>query len=288
MPSATIKLFLAHGDAKRLRTAELSNWNGKAVAGPRSELDALLARDEAARSGVYLLIGTDPESGRPAVYVGEAEFIRDRLRCHVDRDFWNHALFFVSKDDNLTKAHVRYLEGRLIDQARSIGRASVMNGQSSGARLPESDREDMEIFLEKIHQLLPVLGSDTLTPIGSVPSNASETKALVAEIKGLKAIGRLSPTGFVVLKGSQAVLEERASARKYPSVLANRSKLIEERILIREEDHYAFAQDTEFSSPSAAAAVVHGGSANGLLAWKTQDGRTLKDLEAGVRESPGS
>jgi hypothetical protein len=67
MPSATIKLFLAHGDAKRLRTAELLNWSGKAVAGPRSELDGVLGREEAEKSGVYFLIGTDPESGESAV-----------------------------------------------------------------------------------------------------------------------------------------------------------------------------------------------------------------------------
>ena len=84
MPSATIKLFLVHGDAKRLRTAELSNWTGKAIGGPRSELDSVLARDEAANSGVYLLSGTDSESGKSAVYVGEAESIRDRLRGHLD------------------------------------------------------------------------------------------------------------------------------------------------------------------------------------------------------------
>jgi len=117
MPTATIKLFLVHGEPKRLRTAELSNWTGKAIAGPRSELDGVLAREEAAKPGVYFLSGIDSESGKPAVYVGEAESIRDRLRGHLDKDFWNHVVFFVSKDENLTKAHIRYLEGRLIEQA---------------------------------------------------------------------------------------------------------------------------------------------------------------------------
>ena len=280
MPSATIKLFLVHGDAKRLRTAELSNWTGKAVAGPRSELDGVLARDEAAKSGVYFLSGTEPESGKPAVYVGEAESIRDRLRGHLDKDFWNHVLFFISKDENLTKAHIRYLEGRLIEQAKSAGRALVMNGQSSGAKLPESDREDIEIFLERIHQLMPVLGADALLPIGSMPAGNAEKEILVCEIKGLKATGHLTPTGFVVLKGSQAVLKERASAQQYPNALASRRRLIEDGTLVEGEAHLKFIRDAEFSSPSAAATVVHGGSANGLLAWKNKDGRTLKELEA--------
>ncbi len=279
MPSATIKLFLVHGDAKRLRTAELSNWTGKAVAGPRSELDGVLTRDEAAKSGVYFLSGTDSESGKSAVYVGEAESIRDRLRGHLDKDFWNHVVFFISKDENLTKAHVRYLEGRLIEQARLAGRALVMNGQSSGSKLPESDREDMEIFLGRIHQLMPVLGADALLPIGSAPEGPAEKQILVCEIKGLKASGHLTPTGFVVLKGSQAVLKERASAHQYPYTLVSRNRLIEDGTLVEEREHLKFTRDAEFSSPSAAATVVHGGSANGLLAWKSKGGKTLKELE---------
>lgn len=280
MPSATIKLFLVHGDAKRLRTAELSNWTGKAVAGPRSELDGVLARDEAAKPGVYFLMGTDAEFGKSAVYVGEAESIRDRLRGHLEKDFWNHVVFFISKDENLTKAHIRYLEGRLIEQAKSAGRALVMNGQSSGSKLPESDREDMEIFLERIHQLMPVLGVDALLPIGSTPAGHAEKQILVCKIKGLKATGHLTPTGFVVLKGSQAVLKERASAHDYPYTLATRKRFIEDGTVVQDGEHYKFTRDAEFSSPSAAATVVHGGSANGLLAWKSKGGKTLKELEA--------
>jgi len=222
MPSATIKLFLVRGEAKRLRTAELSNWTGKAVAGPRSELDRVLDREEAAKSGVYFLTGTDAESGKGAVYVGEAESIRDRLRGHLEKDWWNHVVFFSSKDENLTRAHIRYLEGRLIEQARSAGRVVVMNSQSSGAKLPESDREDMEIFLKRIHQLMPVLGADALLPIGSTPVGGGQERVLICTIKGLKATGRLIPAGFVVLKGSQAVLKERASAHKYPYTLVAR------------------------------------------------------------------
>jgi hypothetical protein len=280
MASATIKLFLVHGEAKRLRTAELSNWTGKAVAGPRSELDSVLGRDEATKSGVYLLSGTDSASGKPAVYVGEAESIRDRLRGHLDKDWWNHVVFFVSKDENLTKAHIRYLEGRLIEQARSAGRAVVMNGQASGAKLPESDREDMEVFLERVHQLMPVLGADALVPIGSMPAGSAQEQILICEIKGLKATGHPIPTGFVVLKGSQAVLKERTSAHQYPYTLVARKKLIEDGTLVKHGEHFVFTRDAEFSSPSAAATVVHGGSANGLLAWKTRSGKTLKELEA--------
>ena len=280
MPSATIKIFLAHGDPKRLRTAELSNWTGKAVAGPRSEFESVLAREESHKSGVYFLTGIDPETGTSAVYIGEAESVRDRVKNHLDKDFWNQIVFFTSKDENLTKAHIRYLEGRLIDQAKQVARALVKNGQGSGARLPESDREDMEIFLEKIHQLLPVLSVEVLVPMAATAKAATERESLTCEIKGLKATGYLTPNGIVVLAGSQAVLKERASSQRYPWALNMRQKLKDDGVLSAKVDHLVFTQDAEFSSPSAAAAVVHGGHANGLIAWKNQKGMTLKELEA--------
>jgi hypothetical protein len=219
MSSATIKIFLVHGDPKRLRTAELSNWTGKAVAGPRSEFDSVLSREESQKSGVYLLTGIHPETGKSAVYIGEAEAIKDRVKGHLDKDFWNHIAFFTSKDENLTKAHIRYLEGRLIEQAKQAGRAVVINSQGSGSRLPESDREDMEIFLEKIHQLLPVLGVEVLVPRTINAVGVTELELLFCQIKGLKATGHLTPNGIVVLAGSQAVLIDRPSSQKYPWAL---------------------------------------------------------------------
>jgi hypothetical protein len=280
MPTATIKIFLVHGDPKRLRTAELSNWTGKAVAGPRSEFDSVLAREESQNSGVYFLTGIDPETGETAVYIGEAESIRDRVKGHLDKDFWNHVVFFTSKDENLTKAHIRYLEGRLIEQARKAGRAEVKNSQASGSKLPESDREDMEIFLDKIHQLLPVLGVEVLVPTISELADANEAETLSCEIKGLKATGHLTPNGIVVLVGSQAVLTERPSAQKYPWPINMRQQLKDQGALAENVDRLVFTKDVEFSSPSAAAAVIHGGHANGLIAWKNKYGKTLKELES--------
>ena len=223
-------------------------------------------RGRSTASGVCFLTGTDPVSGKPAIYIGEAENINDRVRSHLEKDFWNQIVYFVSKDENLTKAHIRYLEGKLIEKARSASRALVTNGQSSGAKLPESDREDMEVFLEKISQLLPVLGVELLVPSSGAVEGPVEREKLLCEIKGLKAQGHLSPNGFLILKGSQAVLHDRASSQKYPWARNMRQKLKEDGILTEHENRLVFTKDTEFSSPSAAAAVVHGGLANGLIA----------------------
>jgi len=280
MPSATIKLFLVHGDPKRLRTAELSNWTGKAVSGPRTEFDSVLAREESDKSGIYFLTGTDSETGKPAIYIGEAECVRDRVKNHNDKDFWNQVTFFVSKDENLTKAHIRYLEGQLLALAKTAGRAVVANTQGSGSKLPESDRGEMEVFLEKINQLLPVLGIDLLVPMaGSTTPDAPTSKLLYCEIKGLKATGFRSANGFLVQKGSEAVASERPSSEKWPWTRNLRQKLKDDGVLTANDDRLLFTRDIEFGSPSAAAAVIHGGHANGLTAWKDASGKPLKELE---------
>lgn len=280
MPSATIKIFLPHGDPKRLRTGEISNWSGKAVAGPRTELDQILKREESSSAGVYILSGIDPFSGKAAAYIGEAESIKDRIKQHLSKDFWSQLVFFTSKDENLTKAHVRFLEGRLITLAKDAKRADLTNSQASSAKLPESDVADMEIFLDRIEQLLPALGVDVLVPVTSDAGTPAESELLFCEVNGLKATARLTPNGIVVLKGSQAAPSLRPSAADYPWIVKSREQLQKEKVLVATKDALAFKQDHEFSSPSAAAAIIHGGTANGRTAWKNGKGKTLKALES--------
>lgn len=274
MKAATIKLFLASGAPTGLRTAEISNWSGKAVAAPRTEFDSLLQRDELTGAGVYLLVGNNPNNDKVALYVGEAESVVKRIKSHKAKDFWVSAVAFVSKDENLTKAHVRYLEGRLILLAQRAN-VELQNSVSSGARLPESDAAEMEVFLEKVLQLMPVLGFPNLRR--SEQADNPRASVLICEIKGSKARGARTDTGFVVYEGSQAVADDRPSAT---FSVERRQQLLEEGVLIREDSHFVFTQDYEFTSPSAAASIIHGGHANGLTAWKNTDGKSLKDIEA--------
>lgn len=283
MGSATIKLFLVYGDPKSLRTAEISNWSGKAIAAPRTELDKLLARDELKNAGIYILTGADPITGQPMAYLGEAEVLADRVRQHRGKDFWVSAFIFITKDENLTKGHIKYLEGRLLKDAIKIGRYKLNNIQSSGAKLPESDREDMEVFLEKVHQLLPVLGSELLSPIAGPPTSSVAAENLFCKINTLVARGRRTASGFVVFKGSQAALKDRPQAAKYaPWAVRRRAQLIEDRVLARSGNALIFTKDFEFTSPSAAAGVIRGGTAPGPIKWKNKDGRTLKEIEESI------
>ncbi len=276
MQAATIKLFLPTGDATGIRTAEISNWTGKAIAGPRTEFDTLLKRPELDSPGIYLLLGSD-ESGDPLIYIGEAECVQGRLRQHKNKEFWVQVIAFTSKDETLTKGHIKYLEGELIKQAIAVGKATLDNSQGGNAVLPESDVADMEVFLSKLYQLLPVLGADVFSP---ATANKPKTSHMLTCKKGknIVATGQRSTNGFVVFQGSVAA---EAETRAVPEVVTkNRAKLITKQILILSDGVYEFTKDHEFSSPSLAAAVVRGSSVNGLVEWKNKDGQTLKSIEA--------
>jgi hypothetical protein len=215
MTSATIKRFLPHGDAKRLRVGEVSNWTGKELAAPRTELEDLLSRDELESSGIYFLLGFNPDSGAGLAYIGEAEVIRDRLKQHMSKDFWSSVVVFVSKDENLTKAHIRYSENRILQEAKAIGRYALENTNSSSPKLPQSDREDMEVCLSRIRQVMPVLGSDLLSPISGSTKPVHPQPELVCKIKSALARGRRTESGSVVF-GQSTGRPCRSALRRKP------------------------------------------------------------------------
>jgi len=272
--AATIKLFLVHGSPNGLRTAELSNWSGKAIAAPRIEIKEFLKRVELNSPGVYLLTGVDPASGDNAIYIGEAESVSVRLKGHASKDFWNSVTVFVSKDENLTKSHIKYLEGKLIELVLEVGSSYVINSVGSGAKLPESDAAEMDVFLQKMLQLLPVLGISHFHKLSE--EKKSEEDLLYCKIKGLIATGKRTANGFVVFSGSQAVLKDRESAN---NLKVKREDFLSKGFLTEKKDHLLFTRDIEFGSPSTAGGVVKGGSTNGLTSWKNSNGIELKEIE---------
>jgi hypothetical protein len=167
---STIRIYLADGSATSLFTAEIINWTGKIISAPRSQLATLLQRTDIQRTGVYILAGPDPETPlNEQVYIGESDKVLQRLLQHnnnVKKDFWERTLIIISKDENLTKAHVRYLESRLIQIGMQAQRATLVNGTAPPPpALPESDVADMEYFLLNRQILLPVLGFTFASPV---------------------------------------------------------------------------------------------------------------------------
>jgi hypothetical protein len=277
-----ITIFLQHGDANGLRSALVPVWNGKAFAAPRTELDELLAIEDLANTGVYILFGkADVLSGeKPHAYIGQAEVICDRLKRHKSEEFWISAIVFVGNDNTFTVAHARYLERQLIAEATEVDRFTLDNDNSSKAKLPEEQRTDIDEFLFRIRQLLPLLGSNILVPIVQPGANKQPGGTLFCCVKGAEARGHRTTGGFVVLQGSTAVLQEKAASKQYaPHTIARRKQLVDDGTLVQKDGFYAFTKDAEFSSPSAAAAVITGGTADGLSYWRTEDGQILKELE---------
>jgi len=272
----SIKIFLPTGDPAGLRTIEKSNWSGCGLLVPRSLFGEARKRRELARTGVYVLVGPPEESGLPRLYVGEGDPIRLRLEQHAaKKDFWTSCIAFTGKDENLNKAHVQYLEARLVALATQAKRCVLDNANAPQLpSLSEADAADAEGFLAEMMLCFPVLG------VGAFSAGAPDPKGgleLALSARGVEARGMETPQGFAVRSGSQAALSEVPSCHAYLKEL--RAALVENGVLKAFGDGYAFTQDYLFSSPSTAAGVVLGRSANGRIEWKTADGRTLKAIQ---------
>lgn len=286
MNGKTIRIYLVDGVPNGILTAEIINWTGKVIVAPRTKLPELAGRTEVKRTGVYCLVGPDPNSpNRERVYVGEGDSVLSRLTSHErddSKDFWTRTVVVISKDENLTKSHGRFLESRLIEMAQDAGRAHLANGTApSPPLLPEPDVADMEFFLEQMKMILPVLGFDFLQPkavVGS-PTAKQVSPTFVIKTVGVMAKAQEIDGEILVQQGSTA---RKQGVDSWTSYRALRHQLVDEGRLIDSDDPplLVFAEDVSFSSPSAAAAVVMGRTANGRIEWKVEGtGQTYQEWQ---------
>ncbi|WP_300668214.1 GIY-YIG nuclease family protein [Desulfoluna sp.] len=281
----SIKLFLMDADPEGRMICELSNWTGKAYRIPRRKVGECRSREELTSTAVYLLFGPPETAGQPRVYIGETENAFERLKQHVSKsDFWNEAVVFISKDENLNKAHVKFLESRFHEDAVVAARYAVENDQTpTRSSISEADQAEMGEFAVYARLLLNTMGFKVFEPIVK-PVDAAESLAQTDDIFYLAGAGDAEGTGlrtadgFVVRKGSHARLDPTPACQK--GFLARRDDLIASGKLRKLDHVYEFVEDVLFSSPSTAAAIVLGRSANGRTEWKTASGVTLKEIEA--------
>lgn len=271
-----IELFLVNGSADSLIIAELSNWNGKAIKIPRTEISAL-NREDIKGPGVYFLFCKE-DDGTDSAYIGEAENVHERLIQHL-RDYqsgkeayyWNSAVTFLGRD--LNKALIRYLENRFVEIARECGRYSILTKNTyKNTVLKESQIATMEEFIDNVKILINTLGYKILVP---TPKATDNTVYLYCKGSGASAKGFVSVGGFTVLAGSKVSDTIAPSFETRGKSYYNlRTALEKDGIIVDGR----FVKDYEFSAPSAASAVVRGHTSNGNVDWKTEDGRKLKDL----------
>lgn len=294
----TVRIYLADGSPTGIRHAEVVNWTGQAIVCPRARIGELAGWPQAQRPGIYLLLGEDPEFSRPMAYIGEAENVLTRLKQHVvKKEFWDQVVFFSSKDDNLTKVHVKYLESRIVELATVARRRALENGTApQPPSLPVSDQSAMEEFLDTARALLGTLGILLLEPVSrqnreiaprteaeAVASNnragALSSTPLYYRLPrfGVEATGYIADEGFVVATGSIG------SSSVWPSLSAEHTKLRSDLIAngsIEEAGvHLRFTRDVLLASPAVACRVISGAGSGSRASWENQDGATLRDLE---------
>lgn len=282
-----LTVFMIDGSENGPRTIEIGNWSGKAIYSPRAKLIDLLKRSEFDKPGVYLL-KFDPlgNNYNERIYIGEAEKIGIRLKQHInnpEKDF-KECIAFISKDDLLTKSHIKYMESRLVNIANEAKNAEIENGNTpTESFLSEADISDMEYFIEQIKLILPINGFYGLVPNTITKENKKkideeikETDKYIINAKNITATLYETSEGFIVIENSFAVLETTKSINE--NWIKLRNKLIETGNLIKENDKYRFAKDTLFSSLSAASATVLGRQSNGSTEWKTEHGKSYKQV----------
>ena len=293
----SIRIYLKDGTVTGIRSGEVVNQTIQCFECPRNRIAELKTYPEANRPSVYFLFGNDDNSGEPKAYIGEAENVYERLQSHLsNKEFWNEVLFFVSKDENLTKSHVKFLESRIIQSATLIKRYKIDNeNQSQASSLPAADRDAMEEFLVYIKLLLGVFGHkllEELTPMQTKSSAMNfsiidsestvdvekivQSTQLYLNISGLKASAVYTDEGIVVLTGSEAAKDIQLSLPMgYRDI---RQRLINNGILKETENKYVFTSDYLFDTPSPAAAIIVGYSINGKNSWKNKDGYSLNEM----------
>jgi len=229
-------------------------------------------RNDLRKTGVYFLIGLN-EDDKETVYIGEAEDVFKRLHQHQERDDWTEALVFISKDENLNKAHIKYLEFSLYNEAVEAKRYKVLNSNvPTKPAISEAEIAVMGEFSTNLKLLVGAFGFKIFEKL-TESFISTQDKYFIDSARGAVATGIMTTEGFVVFKGSKIARTEVPSMPT--SFKKKRAQIINEKIVI----DFEFTQDYLFSSPSTAAAVIMGRSANGLLEWKLKDGSTLRENE---------
>lgn len=272
----SIKIFLPDGSPDGVRIVEKSNWTGCGLVCPRSLFAENKQRQEFKRTGVYILADATGQAEWPRIYIGEGDPILDRIVGHDSKkDFWNVLFAFTSKDANLNKAHVQYLESRLCHLAKDAKRCNLENGNMPQLpSLSEPEQAEMEGYLDEMLLCFPVIG---LQVFEKAEQKTADKQLLYCKGKGVLATGFEAKEQFVMQAGSQAVLTEVPSIREYTSGV--RKSLVDKGVLKMDGEVYRLSQDYQFNSPSTAAGVVLGREANGRTEWKTKDGTTLKEIQ---------
>ena len=291
MSARTLELFFIDGKPDGMLTAEVFGWTGHILVAPRTRLPDALKRKESSYTGVYILLGEQNEE--PMAYIGEGENIANRIKSHDSKkDWWTRAVLITSAANNLHKAHVQYLESKLVSEGIQAANIKFENGTNpSLPSLSEAAQANMEAFIDQLLMVLPAIRVDLFTSkakpqkITRQAVSSSEQESPIFELtrkkEGITATAILEDGEFVVQQGSLARGEYIGERSDRYSYWKQYDKLVEQGILADKGGHKVFTVSYAFSSTSAAGAVCNGRSTAGPIAWKVKGTRqTYKEWEA--------
>jgi len=285
-----LELFFVDGNPEGMLTAEVFNWTGHVLRLPRTRLAEGLRREAASQTGVYVLIGANDDG--PLAYIGEAETLAIRLAQHARaKEWWDVATLITATGDALNKAHVKYLESRLVEAALQAGAMRLENGNAPPRpSLNEAALSNMEGFLDILHMVLPAIRVDLFQTGRRATRTVEKTAAETAsdEVAFTLSLPRHAITANALLVAGEMVVQAGSEVR--PTwVGTNRSRssyrnlykdLLSQGVIVVSDGSAKMVEDYAFSSPSAAAAVISGRAANGRTKWKRPDGQSYAEWEA--------
>lgn len=292
----SINLFLMDGSPTGRIKVTLANWTGVAYKIPRTELDKCKDIPILKQSGVYFLFGISDETGQDVVYVGQAgirkngEGILLRLKEHVqnpDKDYWTEAVAFATSNDSFGPTEISYLENRFFNLAKGVGRSIVKNDKDpTSGHVTEEKESELEEFIDYARIIMGSLGHKVFEPLKKPfsikPEEESDTIPEVTfELKqgSCDAKGQRTSDGFVIFKDS------RIKVQAAPSCPKHAKKAREQHSAVIKADG-TLAADILLRSPAEAACFITGTSINAREAWKTADGKTLKEIESNEVNEP--
>jgi len=295
----SVRIFLPDATVAGIRHAEIVNRTGQTVACPRTRLDELKQWPETAKPGIYFLFEARLGDSKPLAYIGESENVADRLLTHDrKKEFWNDVVVFTSKDENLTKSHIKYLESRIEALAKTAHRYELENGNTPTlSSLPRAERDAMDELLEDIRLVLGTLGYPILEPLiqpkapppitgqTAKPSTSSDEE-LTFTVHKLVARGVRTNEGFVLKKGSTAAKTNSDSVSG--KIVKMKEQLLADGRLVDKGEHLLLTEDVLISSSSYTAALIAGTARSGPQSWFAENGKSLKDLEDSVLLQPGA
>jgi len=268
----TINIFIPDSNPRSVKICDIQNSIVKAIFIPRNKLEYVTNREELKEPGIYFLFGKEDELIKSKVYIGEAENLLIRLKQHNQKkEFWNTAICFVSEKKNINKAHIKYLESYCCEQTKIINKYNLENGNSpTQSSLTERDQDFVLSFFDDLKILIATLGFPIFEE-----TKKEEKDLFFCKSQNSDASGEYSEDGMVVFEGSKANINTSSTIGQWAVNLRN--NLIEQKIFQKEGDYYIFTENYTFNSPSAAAAVTLGRSANGWTSWKDKNGNTLDE-----------